>query len=118
VAKLGDLERRVMDLLWETRDDEVTARHVADAMPEYAYTTVATILDRLARKGVVRNRIDGRVKRYQAIGSSGAHTAVLMHDALAAEAAPEAALRRFAENLTEAEAAVLRAALDPPHAHG
>jgi predicted transcriptional regulator len=111
-ARLGDLERRVMEILWEAADSEVTGRKVADRLPEYAYTTVATVLDRLTHKGVVRRRMGGRTIRFAAIGSKGAHTAVLMHHALAEDSDPDAALVRFAENLSDGEAAVLRRALN------
>jgi predicted transcriptional regulator len=111
VAKLGSLERRVMDCIWQTSDTDVTVRNVADALPEYAYTTVATILDRLVLKGVLRCRLIKRAKHYAAIGSSGAHTAVLMQDALSADRDPDAALHQFAESLTDTQVAVLRQAL-------
>jgi predicted transcriptional regulator len=74
-----------MEILWEAADSEVTGRKVADELPEYAYTTIATVLDRLAHKGVVKRRMDGRTIRFTAIGSKGAHTAVLMYHALAEE---------------------------------
>ena len=60
VATLGDLERRVMDILWEEPEGERTVRSVADVLPEYAYTTVATVLERLSQKGLVRRRKVGR----------------------------------------------------------
>src|SRR5580658_1766630 len=82
-ARLGDLERRVMEIVWESPGREVTGRQVADALPEYAYTTVATVLDRLAHKGVLRRRMVERTIRFTSAGSKGAYTAVLMHDALA-----------------------------------
>lgn len=111
VARLGDLERRVMDILWEA-ESEATGRQVADRLPEYAYTTVATVLDRLTHKSVVKRRLHGRTIRFTAIGSKGAHTAVLMHHALSEDSDPDAALARFVENLSEDEAAVLRRALN------
>ncbi len=111
-AKLGDLERRVMEILWKSGDREVSGRQVADELSEYAYTTVATVLDRLTHKGLVRRRMHGRTIRFAANGSNGAHTAVLMHHALAADGDPDAALVRFAENLSDGEAAVLRRALN------
>jgi len=101
-----------MEILWREADSEVTGRHVADMLPEYAYTTVATVLDRLTHKGLVKRRLDGRTIRFTAIGSKGAHTAVLMHHALAEDSDPDAALVRFAENLSDDEAAVLRRALN------
>ncbi len=111
-AKLGDLERRVMDILWEQSDSELTGRDVADLLTESAYTTVATVLDRLVRKGLVRRRMDSRVIRFAAVGTPGAHTAVLMHEALAAGQDSDSALLRFAETLSPEEAAILRRSLD------
>jgi predicted transcriptional regulator len=101
-----------MEILWEAGDSEFTGRQVADELPEYAYTTVATVLDRLTHKGMVTRRMDGRTIHFAAIGSKGAHTAVLMHHALARDSDPDAALVRFVENLSDDEAAVLRRALN------
>jgi predicted transcriptional regulator len=100
-----------MGILWSV-DREFTGRQVADELPEYAYTTVATVLDRLTHKGVVKRRMDGRTIRFTAIGTKGAHTAVLMHHALAEDSDPDAALARFAESLSVGEVAVLRRALN------
>ncbi len=112
VARLGELERRAMETLWAEPDRELTGRDVADALSDYAYTTVATVLDRLVHKGLVHRRKQGRTIRFSAIGTRGAHTAVLMHVALAADGDPDAALIRFVETLTHSEAAVLRRALE------
>lgn len=111
-AKLGDLERQVMERVWQAGDADVTVRQVATALPGYAYTTVATVLDRLVGKGVLRCHVTRRVKHYGAIGTSGSHTAVLMYEALSSDSHPDDALRRFAGTLTDDEAAVLRGALD------
>ncbi len=112
VARLGDLERRVMEILWQSEDGEVSVRNVADALPEYAYTTVATVLDRLVHKGLLSRRMDGRTIRFAAVGSRGAHTAVLMHKALDEDDDPDAALSYFVECLSDSEASVLRRALN------
>jgi predicted transcriptional regulator len=101
-----------MDILWEGADRELSGRDVADALPGYAYTTVATVLDRLSHKGLVRRRMDGRSIRYAAIGTPGAHAAVLMHEALAVARDPDSALVRFAETLSSSEASILRSALN------
>jgi predicted transcriptional regulator len=111
VAKLSKLERAVMERIWQSTEADVTVRAVADELPRYAYTTVATVLDRLVTKGVLRSRLVKNTKRYTPVGSRGAHTAVLMHDALAGDADPDAALRRFAASLTEDQVATLREAL-------
>lgn len=110
-ARLGDLERRVMDILWQVPERELTVRDVVDALPDYAYTTLATILDRLVHKGLVRRRMKGRTVQFAALGTRGAHTALLMHDALAADEDVDAALVRFVEMLSRSEAAVLRETL-------
>ncbi len=114
VARLGALERRVMDVLWEGADRELTGREVADGFPENAYTTVATVLDRLVRKGLVQRRLDGRSIRFAVVGTRGVHTAVLMHEDLLAGRDPDSALVSFAQTLSPSEAAVLRRALDEP----
>ena len=110
--RFGSLEQRVMDWLWTAPAETITVRDVADVLPEYAYTTLATVLDRLVVKGVLQSELDGRTKRYTPTGSRGSHTAVLMRVALSADEDPALALQRFAENLTESEATILRKALD------
>jgi len=111
VAKLGDLERRVMEILWASESHEVSVRDVANVLDEYAYTTVATVLDRLVHKGLLTRRMDGRSIRFTTVGSKGAHTAVLMRTLLSDDSDPESALQRFAESLSPTEAAILRRSL-------
>lgn len=112
VVTLGDLERRVLGIVWDQPDPEPTGRDVADALPAHAYTTVATVLDRLVNKGLLRRRRDGRTIRFAPIGVRGAHTAVVMRQALTADGDPSAALVCFARTLTKSEVAVLLGALD------
>ena len=69
--RLGDLERRVMEILWAQLHSKLTARQVADDLPGYAYTTVLTVLDRLERKGLVHRERGGRAHRYSGSGESG-----------------------------------------------
>ncbi|MGO9028860.1 MAG: BlaI/MecI/CopY family transcriptional regulator [Acidimicrobiales bacterium] len=111
-ARLGELERRVMGILWQKPGGELTGRDVADVLSGNAYTTVATVLDRLVRKGLVRRRMDGRIIRFSAVGSQGAHAAVLMRQAMAVGTDTDAALVSFARTLSPSEAATLRGALD------
>jgi predicted transcriptional regulator len=103
-----------MDILWEQPTREFTGRGVADMLPESAYTTVATVLDRLVHKGLVRRRMDRGSIQFATKGTRAAYTAVLMRDALAADREPESALVRFAENLSPAEVAILRHSLKTP----
>lgn len=105
-----------MDVLWDGSSDTpdgVTVREVADALAEreLAYTTVMTVLDRLAGKGMVRREREGRAWRYRTMASREAHIAQLMLDALDLGGSRDAALVRFARSVTGPEAQVLRAAL-------
>ena len=109
---LGDLERRVLGIVWDLPGPEPTAREVADALPANAYTTVATVLDRLVNKGLLNRRRDGRSIRFAPIGPRGAYTAVVMHQALATDSDPAAALVCFANRLSSSEVALLLGVLD------
>ena len=109
--RLGDLERRVMEILWARLNEQLTARQVADDLPGYAYTTVLTVLDRLERKGLVQRERGGRAHRYAATASRESYVAGLMRDALGSVADRDAALVYFAETVSQADAAVLRRAL-------
>ncbi|MDM4722445.1 BlaI/MecI/CopY family transcriptional regulator [Micromonospora sp. WMMA1363] len=116
MTRLGDLERAVMDVLWDAvpaTSGGVTVREVADALRsrELAYTTVMTVLDRLAGKGMVQREREGRAWRYRAAATREAHIAQLMLDALDLGGSRDAALVRFARSVTGTEADVLRAAL-------
>jgi predicted transcriptional regulator len=101
-----------MEILWSQAGSEVTGRAVADALDGYAYTTVATVLDRLVHKGLVHRRLDSRTIRFSAIGTEATHTAVLMRDALAVSSDRASSLVQFAEYLSPSEAAILRRSLD------
>ena len=101
-----------MACVWSSSPEEVTVRDVANELPEYAYTTIATILDRLVDKELLRRRLAKNTKYYRAIGSSSAHTAVLMHAALASDVDQRSAIRRFVSSLDSAQLAHLRDALN------
>jgi predicted transcriptional regulator len=111
VARLGELERKVMDVLWESLDLPLTGRAVADQLPDRAYTTILTILERLRRKHLVERTDDGRAHLFAALASREAYMAELMHEALGGAADRDAVLVRFAETVTAEEALVLRQAL-------
>ena len=74
VARLGDLERRVMEILWTGGGHEITGREVADQLPENAYTTVATVLDRLVHKGLCAVGWTAARSTSPRSGHQGAHT--------------------------------------------
>ncbi len=114
--RLGDLERSVMDHLWDA-DEPQTVRQVHDALcahRELAYTTVMTVLQRLARKGLVAQLRDDRAHRYAPVDSRDDLVAGLMVDALdqaADTGGRRAALMNFVERVGTDEADTLRRAL-------
>ena len=60
---LGPLETRLLELLWTERRP-ATVSHMRRALPELAYTTIMTTLDRLYRKGLLLRAKDGRAYAY------------------------------------------------------
>jgi predicted transcriptional regulator len=65
---LGELERAVMDALWASPTPQ-TVRQVHAELAEtrsLAYTTVMTVLQRLAKKDLVTQIRDDRAHRYTA----------------------------------------------------
>lgn len=113
MTRLGDLERAVMDVLWD-RDAPATVREVGEALDGrgLAYTTVMTVLDRLAGKGMVERERAGRAWSYRPAAPREAYIARLMLDALDLAGERDAALVRFANSVSGTEAEVLRAALE------
>ena len=125
--RLGDLERAVMDVLWQTHvgradvgqadvgqaDVGLTVRQVSGRLAdrELAHTTVMTVLDRLAKKGFAWRERDGRAWRYRPSASREAYVVALMLSALAQTGDRSAALTRFARSVSADEAKVLRRAL-------
>jgi BlaI family transcriptional regulator, penicillinase repressor len=82
---LAPLELECMNMLWPL--GEATVREIRDRLiprRARAYTTIMTIMDRLARKGVVERRKSGRAYVYRA--------------RLAAEEARSQALAQILEN--------------------
>ena len=111
MAGLGELERRVMDVLWGSMGIPMTGRQVADQLPDRAYTTILTILERLRRKNLVERTTDEKVHRFAATASRETYMAELMVEALGSAQDRQAVLVRFAEVVSPEEAVVLRQAL-------
>lgn len=113
---LGDLERAVMDHLWGA-DQPQTVRQVHEALAtqrELAYTTIMTVLQRLARKNLVVQIRADRAHQYVPTHGRDELVAGLMVDALAQAADSgdrQAALVHFVERVGADEADALRRAL-------
>lgn len=116
VTRLGDLERAVMDHLWSAAQPQ-TVRQVHEALSaqrDLAYTTVMTVLQRLARKNLVAQIRDDRAHRYAPMHGRDELVAGLMVDALdqaADSGGRQAALVHFVERVGADEADALRRAL-------
>ncbi len=112
VTRLGDLERAVMEAVWDAGPS--TARQVAERLTDrdLAYTTVLTVLGRLEGKGLLRRARDERAHTYSAVASREDHIAVLMQSALGQADDRTAALQHFARSVSPAEAQALREALE------
>jgi predicted transcriptional regulator len=116
LTRLGELERAVMDHLWSS-DEPQTVRQVHEALSarrDLAYTTIMTVLQRLAKKNLVVQHRDDRAHRYAPMHGRDELVAGLMVDALdqaADSGSREAALVHFVERVGADEAAALRRAL-------
>ncbi|TWP38058.1 BlaI/MecI/CopY family transcriptional regulator [Leekyejoonella antrihumi] len=102
-----------MEQLWD-RPDGLSVREVLDGLDSgLAYTTVMTVLDRLAKKGVVSRERDGRAWRYRPSASRGEQTAQVLRDALGGLSATgrRDAMLHFLGDSSPDELADLRAAL-------
>ena len=113
---LGDLEREVMDHLWAAEESQ-TVRQVHESLSarrDLAYTTVMTVLQRLARKNLVEQIRDDRAHRYAPTHGRDELVAGLMVDALSQardSGDRHAALVHFVERVGADEADALRRAL-------
>ena len=113
MKRLGELERAVMDVLWESAEP-LTVRQVGARLTDrdLAHTTVMTVLDRLAKKGFARRQRDGRAWRYCAAEDQETYITELMMYAVDQTGDRSAALTSFARRVSDSEAQVLRRALE------
>src|SRR5260370_33721068 len=97
--RLGELERAIMEVLWES-PDPMTVRQVGGCLTDrdLAHTTVMTVLDRLAKKGFVRPPRAGRAWRYRPAESRGAYVAGPIRPALDPNGDRQAGPARFAQS--------------------
>lgn len=70
VDRLGDLESDVMQALWRLGEANVRqVQHALQSKRSLAYTTVMTVLSRLAEKGLLDRRKQGRAFVYSPASS-------------------------------------------------
>ncbi len=63
-GRLGPLEQRLLDTLWECGNATVREVQESGRCPLLAYTTLMTTLDRLYKKGLLTREAEGRAFRY------------------------------------------------------
>lgn len=62
---LGELEKKVMDVIWAFHDDTFTVRDIADRVDgDYAYNTILTVMTHLYEKKLLKRRKKGRSCEY------------------------------------------------------
>lgn len=116
---LGDLERAVMEQTWRAAEEgraPVSVREVHEALAtsrNLAYTTVMTVMGRLAEAGLLTQERSGRAYRYSPVGSREELTASTMLDQLHGMGAIDrrSAMLHFLGDASPEEIADLKAAL-------
>jgi predicted transcriptional regulator len=114
MARFGDLEAAIMDVMWAAGEPQ-RVREVADELNRtrpLAFNTVQTVMENLFRKGWLNRQKSGRAYWYVTVRSREDYVAGLMGEALAVARDPAATLVRLVEDLEPSEIARLRVALD------
>lgn len=104
---LGALEAQVMDVLWD--HGPATVREIIDQLPsDPAYTTIATVLTNLGRKGLVEPSRERRSTRYHPRLTREEHATTVMEQVLSASRDRTASILHFVDSMPEAELRLLR----------
>jgi predicted transcriptional regulator len=106
--KLGDLERNVMEVHWARMNEELSVRDVAENFPDHAYTTIMTVLTRLAAKGFLIESKQGRLNYFRARAPREDYITSLMMEALSSTSDRQAVLARFVEEMPASDANFFR----------
>lgn len=112
--RLGDLQHDVMETLW-AGGDWLTPREVAGRLSrDLAYTTIMTVLSRLAEQNILDRRRRGRAFEYRAILTHDEFYADRLTNVLDDSKSTELALARFVDQLTPAQRSELAELLRDP----
>jgi predicted transcriptional regulator len=63
---LGGLEQKIMEVLWGSKESLKPSAVLCQLKGDYAYTTIMTVLKRMADKKLVKRRLKGNAYFYQA----------------------------------------------------
>ena len=109
----GELEAKVLDVLWDGHSwmvpGEVHA--VVNRRRRLAYTTIMTTMTRLWEKGRLERRPRGRAFEYRPTLDRTEYAATRMNEFLAAAGDPRSALMHFVSAMDATELAELRRVL-------
>lgn len=111
---LGELELKVMDVLWAA-DERLRVRDVLDRLSTeraFAYTTIMTVLDHLHGKGWMQRTRIGRGYSYWPVRSREEAGAHVLREVLDSSGDAESVLLHFAASVSEHESELLRRALE------
>lgn len=107
----GELERSVLDVLWRA-DRPLQPGEVNDQLDaDLAYTSVATVLTRLHRKGLVAREAQGRAFAYSPAVDESTLAAQRIGDVLALASDRSKVLANFVDSLSARDAKLLRSLL-------
>jgi len=105
--RLGALEAQVMDVLWD--HGPATIRDIIDRLPSNpAYTTIATVLANLDRKGLVTSCKQNPSTRYAARIVREEHVASVMNHALGTSRDRAASILHFMQSMPDSDLHLLR----------
>lgn len=103
MAREPELERSVMEVMWDV-DDRLTPAEVLERLDrDLAYTTIMTVLSRLWKKGLVTREKRGKAYAYGAALDRKTVVAANMLDLVDRAGDTGPVLSRFADNLSETE---------------
>lgn len=105
---MGALEENVMGYLWAIGAPASPGEVHQGVAPELAYTTLTTVLTRLADKGRVERSRKGRSFVYSPVHSEAEHRADAMATSLSSAADRAAVLSTFVDSLNSKDLAKLR----------
>ena len=74
IHRLGDLQLKIMQILWAKDEATVAEVHSSLQSEDLAYTTVATMLRKMEARALVGHRVEGRSFVYRAVVGEAAVT--------------------------------------------
>lgn len=77
---LGELEQKIMEVLWSSSTPLRPSEVLTKVNNSHAYTTIMTVLKRMADKKLVKRELKGNVYLYQALQNKSTFAATALED--------------------------------------